>query len=59
MQTLLEPEEMAEIVCSAGFSVIEDLSASDILQRYLAERKDELDVPGFARLCSVETPRAG
>jgi len=54
MQTLLDAEEMAEIVLSAGFRVVEDLSASDIRRRYLAQRTDGLDIAGFARLCCAE-----
>jgi len=54
MQTLLDAEEMAEILLSAGFCVVEDLSASDIRRRYLAQRTDGLDIPGFARLCCAE-----
>ena len=59
MQTLLDAEEMAEILLSAGFRVVEDLSASDIRQRYLAQRTDGLDIPGFARLCCAERQGAG
>jgi len=59
MQTLLEAGEMAEILLSAGFRVVEDLSASDIRQRYLAHRTDGLDIPGFARLCCAERQGAG
>ena len=59
MQTLFDAEEMAEILLSAGFRVVEDLSASDIRQRYLAQRTDGLDIPGFARLCCAERQGAG
>jgi methyltransferase (TIGR00027 family) len=54
MLTLLNAEEMTEILLKAGFHVIEDLPASDIRRRYLAKRTDGLDIPGFARLCSAE-----
>jgi len=54
MQTLLEAEELAAILRSAGLHVVEDLSAVDIRERYLAQRADGLDVPGFARLCCAE-----
>jgi methyltransferase (TIGR00027 family) len=54
MQTLLEAEDMAGILHSAGFRVVEDLSATEIRRRYLAQRSDELDIPGFARLCCAE-----
>jgi hypothetical protein len=54
MQTLLDPEDMAELLLSAGFRVVEALSASEIRRRYLAERSDGLDIPGFARLCCAE-----
>lgn len=59
IRSLLRSDEMAEIVRSAGLHVVEDLSATDIRERYLAQRADELDIPGFARLCCVETPCAG
>lgn len=54
MRTLLGAEEMAEILLSTGFRAVEDLSASDIRERYLAQRTDRLDIPGFARLCCAE-----
>jgi len=59
MQTLLDAEEIAEILLSTGFRVVEDLSASDIRQRYLAQRTDGLDIPGFVRLCCAEKACAG
>lgn len=59
MQTLLDAEEMAEILLSAGFRVVEDLSASEIRRRYLAQRRDGLDIPGFVRLCCAERQGAG
>ena len=59
MQTLLDAQEMAEILLSAGFSVVEDLSAADIRMRYLAHRSDGLDIPGFARLCCAQRLGAG
>jgi len=59
MQTLLDEAEMAEILRVAGFRVVEDLSAADIRQRYLAQRTDGLDIPGFARLCCDERQDAG
>jgi len=58
MQTLLEPEHMAGILRSAGFHVVEDLSASEIRCRYLDQRSDGLDIPGFVRLCCAERERA-
>jgi methyltransferase (TIGR00027 family) len=58
MQTMFEPEQIASIIRSAGFRVVEDLSASEIRQRYLERRTDGLDIPGFARLCCVENPDA-
>lgn len=58
MRTLLAAEDMAEILHSTGFHVVEDLSASEIRQRYLAQRPDGLDIPGFARLCCAERPGA-
>jgi methyltransferase (TIGR00027 family) len=58
MQTLLEAEEMAEILISAGFRVVEDLSVAKITSRYLAQRSDELDIPGFVHLCCAERQNA-
>jgi O-methyltransferase involved in polyketide biosynthesis len=52
--TLLNKDEIAEVLLSTGFQVIEDLSATDIRQRYLARRSDGLDIPGFGRLCCAE-----
>ena len=54
MQTLLHSENMEKILHSAGFRVVEDLSAPEIRQRYLAQRTDGLDIPGFVRLCCAE-----
>lgn len=58
MQTLLEAEEIGETLRSAGFQVVEDLSAAEIRQRYLAQRTDGLDIPGFVRLCCAERQSA-
>jgi len=52
--TLLDGEDMAEILCSAGLRFVEDLSASKIRRRYLDQRSDGLDIPGFVRLCCAE-----
>ncbi|MFX0202920.1 MAG: class I SAM-dependent methyltransferase [Candidatus Hodarchaeota archaeon] len=59
MKTLLNAEDMAKILISAGFRVVEDLSASEIRQRYLAQRTDGLDIPGFTRLCCAESQSGG
>lgn len=59
MRTLLNAEEMANILLSSGFRVVEDLSASEIRQRYLAQRTDGLDIPGFARLCCAVRQNGG
>jgi methyltransferase (TIGR00027 family) len=59
MQTLLDAEEIAEILLSTGFRVVEDLSASEIRRRYLAQRSDGLDIPGFVRLCCAERECSG
>jgi hypothetical protein len=59
MQTLLGMGEMAEMLCAAGYRVVEDLSAAEIRSRYLAQRSDDLDIPGFARLCTAERQGAG
>ena len=56
IRTLLGVGDLAEIVRSAGLAVVEDLSASEIRARYLAERSDGLDVPGFGRLCCLVSP---
>jgi methyltransferase (TIGR00027 family) len=58
MHTLLEEEQMAEILLSAHFRVVEDLSATEIRQRYLPQRSDSFDIPGFVRLCCAEKQRA-
>ena len=58
MRTLLDPEEVAGMLHSAGFRVVEDLPASEIRRRYLRDRSDGLDIPGFARLCCAERERA-
>ncbi len=54
MQTLLNAHEVAGMLRSAGFRVVEDLSASETRPRYLRQRSDEPDIPGFARLCCAE-----
>jgi methyltransferase (TIGR00027 family) len=54
MQTLLNAEDTADILHAAGFRVVEDLPADAIRNRYLAERSDGLDIPGFVRLCCAE-----
>ena len=59
MRTLLEAKDMEEILLSAGFHVVEDLSAAEIRQRYLAQRSDGLDIPSFVRLCCAERQGAG
>jgi methyltransferase (TIGR00027 family) len=58
MQTLLESEDVAGILRSAGFRTVEDLPASEIRRRYLDQRSDGLDIPGFVRLCFAERERA-
>jgi methyltransferase (TIGR00027 family) len=58
LQTLLDPEDVTGILQSAGFHVLEDLSASEIRRRYVYQRSDGLDIPGFARLCCAERERA-
>lgn len=59
MQTLVPEEDMAEILLSAGFRVVEDLSAPKIRRRYLDQRSDGLDIPGFVRLCCAERQGTG
>jgi methyltransferase (TIGR00027 family) len=58
MQTLLDSKDVAGMLQSAGFRVVEDLSSSEIRERYLYQRSDGLDIPGFARLCCAERERA-
>ena len=58
IQTLLDLEEVAGMLHSAGFRIVEDLSASEIRRRYLCHRSDGLDIPGFVRLCCAERERA-
>jgi len=55
IRTLLESGDLADTVRSVGLRVVEDLSAPEIRERYLAGRSDGLDVPGFVRVCCVET----
>ncbi|MBM4341549.1 MAG: class I SAM-dependent methyltransferase [Deltaproteobacteria bacterium] len=57
--TLLDANEIEEVLCSTGFRIVEDLSAADIRQRYLSQRSDGLDVPGFVHLCCAERQKAG
>ena len=59
IRTLLDRAGMTDILRVAGFGVVEDLAAADIRQRYLAQRTDGLDIPGFARLCCAESARDG
>lgn len=59
MESLLNSEDVASILKSAGFRVVEDMSASEIRTRYLDKRSDELDIPGFVRLCCAEREGAG
>lgn len=54
MKSLVEPQEIADLLHSTGFRVVEDLSAAQIRERYLAGRSARLGVPGFARLCCAE-----
>ena len=54
LQTLVNAEDVEEILRSAGFRVVDDLSASEIRDRYLAQRSDGLDIPDFVRLCCAE-----
>jgi O-methyltransferase involved in polyketide biosynthesis len=58
LRSLLDPEDVAGMLGSAGFRVVEDLSASEIRRRYLHQRSDGLDIPDFARLCCAERERA-
>jgi methyltransferase (TIGR00027 family) len=59
MESRLNSEDVASILVSAGFRVLEDLSAPEINSRYLDHRSDGLDIPGFARLCCAERQSAG
>ncbi|MCK9276361.1 MAG: SAM-dependent methyltransferase [Syntrophales bacterium] len=54
INTLLSTEDTARLLNSFGFRIIEDLSAHEITERYLSQRKDGLNIPGFVRLCCVE-----
>ena len=54
IQTLIDTEDMAGLLLSTGFRIVEDLSASEIRQRYLHQRSDGLDIPSFVRLCCIE-----
>lgn len=57
--TFLNTDEVREVLLSTGFHVVEDLSVTDIRQRYLAQRNDGLDIPGFVRLCCAERQGTG
>jgi methyltransferase (TIGR00027 family) len=57
--TLLDANEIEEVLCSAGFRVVEDLSAADIRQRYLAQKSGGFDIPDFVHLCCAERQKAG
>ena len=59
LRSLLDSRDVADMLHSAGFRVVEDLSASEIRYRYLNQRSDRLDIPGFARLCCAERESAG
>lgn len=58
LQTLLDSNDVAGMLNSAGFRIVEDLSASEVRHRYLRNRSDGLDIPGFVRLCYAERNRA-
>jgi hypothetical protein len=58
MQSLLDSDDVAGMLHSAGFRVVEELPASEVRRRYLYQRSDGLDIPGFARLCCAERERA-
>lgn len=52
--SLLDSEDVAGMLHSAGFRVVEELPSSEIRRRHIYERSDGLDIPGFARLCCAE-----
>lgn len=54
LRTLLNSDDVEEILQSASFRVVEDLSATEARQRYLNRRSDGLDIPDFWRLCCAE-----
>jgi methyltransferase (TIGR00027 family) len=58
MESLLDSADIAGILESSGFHVLEDISASEIRSRYLDQRSDGLDIPGFVRLCCAESHSA-
>lgn len=58
MQTLVDSDDVAGMLHSTGFRVVEDLSSSEVRRRYLYQRPDGLDIPGFARLCCAEMEHA-
>ncbi len=59
MESLLDSAEIASILESSGFHVLEDISAAEIRSRYLDQRTDGLDIPGFVRLCCAERDTTG
>ena len=54
LQTLMTSDEITELLQSTGFRIVEDLSSPEIRKRYLSNRSDGLNVPGFVSLCCAE-----
>jgi methyltransferase (TIGR00027 family) len=52
--SVFELDQVAKMLHSAGFGVVEDLPASEIRRHYLSQRSDGLGVPGFVRVCFAE-----
>lgn len=54
MRTFLTPRQLAKLAAGAGWRVRETFDADAQNRRYLANRRDELAVPGFAHLALLE-----
>lgn len=50
MRSFFEPDRIAELCEQSGWRVLEDLSPAEQRARYLAQRRDRLEVPAFAHL---------
>lgn len=54
MRSLFEPEEIESLARTAGWRIVDNLTAADQNKRYLSHRKDGLSVPAFAHLLRLE-----
>jgi methyltransferase (TIGR00027 family) len=54
MRSLFEPDEIESLAGTAGWRIVDNLTAADQNKRYLSHRKDGLSVPAFAHLLRLE-----